>query len=418
MKRLQFLFIVVVYISITAQPNRDGAERMHSGPKPIYIESHLIPSDSINICYISYKVPYSNLVFIKEGYTFNGGLTFRIEATGKEGVLGRESTHDKVRLANYDDTNRQDKFLEGVLSFPLSKSSATINPIIEIDNTNRQVPLRPFNVEKSDYEFIVVKFESGCTNSHGYSLINFENSIPFDDEDHKLMIPIFNKKVDKIVAKVSQNGKDILKKELIKVSTLSLSLEECRGNISLVNNPGNEAANIFFLHNFATLLNEGPFEVTIMSETDSILFQRELNVSWINKPAPLMNPKFAFGLLELMEDESKLDQIYDEAGGDYLNAINLFWDKYDPDGKTAYNPLMYEFYSRAETALKEYSEKGSRFDALTDRAKIFIKYGEPSEVDRYYSDKDEITEVWKYLSPKTQFVFVDASGLGNYKLVN
>jgi GWxTD domain-containing protein len=155
-----------------------------------------------------------------------------------------------------------------------------------------------------------------------------------------------------------------------------------------------------------------------LNEKDSLLYSKEMNVSWVDKPMSLSNPKFAYELLELMESEDYLDKIYNEANGEYEKAIWLFWKKYDPDNSTEYNQLMHEFYSRADNALREYSARGEKFGVLTDRAKIYIKYGEPAEVDRYYSDKDEITEIWKYISPNVEFVFVDATGLGNYKLVN
>lgn len=404
--------------SVNAQPQ---GGRSHSGPKPIYIEAHIVPSDSFNTCYISYKVPYSNLVFIKDVNTFGGGLVFRIEATGQEGVLARESTHDELNLLNYDETNNPDKYLEGILSFKLESDEATINPLIELENTDRQVPLRPFKVETDKQEPLVVKANSTCENSLGYAIINFENSIPYDDKNHKLLIPIFDTSINKIKVKITQDENEVLSTELSKTSELSIGLKKCEDNIALVSEPMNTPINIFFLDNFSTLLNEGPVEFSILDEDGDEIYNSELNVIWIDKPTPLMNPKFAYGLLELMESEDKLDEIYDQADGDYQKAISLFWEKYDPDPTTKFNQLMYEFYSRAEKAIREYSAKGerrSRFGILTDRAKVFIKYGKPSEVDRYYSDKDEITEIWKYISPKVEFVFVDSTGLGNYKLVN
>jgi len=420
-KRIVILFIFIIYFSLYAQPEREGNEHFHSGPKPIYVEAHIVPSDTLNTCYISYKVPYSNLIFIKNNDTFDGGLVFSVEATGQKGVLARESTHDEISLSSYDETNSSDKYLEGLLSFKLGSNETTINPIVELENTDRQVPLRPFKVVADQPEPLVIKANSECENSLGYSIINFENSIPFDDINRQILIPIFDTSINTIKVKISQGDKDILTKKLVKTSQLSVGLKKCKNAIYLVSNPMNNPINIFFLSNFSTLLTEGRVDISILEEDNSLIYKTSLNVNWIDKPLPLMKPKFAYSLLELMESEDVLDEIYDEADSDYENAISLFWEKYDPDKSTKFNQLMYEFYSRAEKAMKEYSAKGNRNrfgGVLTDRAKVFIKYGKPSEVDRYYSDKDEITEIWKYISPKIEFVFVDATGLGNYKLVN
>lgn len=417
MKRIFILLVLFFGMLLIAQPRLKRPERQHTGPKPIYIEAHIVPSDSSSICYVSYKVPYSNLVFVKNGKTFDSGLIFRIEATGQEGVLARESTHDKVSTDSYEATNKKDKYLEGLISFRLVHSSATINPLIELENTQTQVPLRPFIVEVDGYEPMVVKQEVNCEDSHGYSIINFENSIPFDDKNHQLLIPIYDD-ADIIKVKIMQEDNDVYTNDLSKVSELSIGLEKCGKNIVIKNTPSNKSANIFILKDFSYLLNEGMFELNILNEKDSVLYTNEMNVSWVDKPMSITNPKFAYGLLELMESEDNLDRIYDEARGKYEKAIELFWEEYDPDKNTKYNQLMHEFYSRADKALREYSSPGERFGVITDRAKIYIKYGEPAEVDRYYSDNDEITEIWKYISPDVEFVFVDASGLGNYKLVN
>jgi len=414
-KKYIYPFVLLLFLStLYSQPRK---EHLQSGPKPIYVEAHTVLNDSLIRYYVTYKVPYSNLVFIKVDNEFISGIIFRVEATTQKGVIARESTHDKVRVNNYEETLNHNRFLEGILSFDIKNTQATINSLIVLDNTSRQIPLRPFVAEKSKIQPIVVQKNSSCNNSIGYSLVNFENSIPFDDRKYQLVLPVFNKEIDEIIASISQNGDNITLKNLSKISNTPIGFDKCEDEIFLINESLNSTASIFVLDEFSSMLNEGIAEIKIHSSKDSLLYEGELLVNWVNKPQSLSNAKTAYQLLDLIAEEDNLDEIYKKAGNDYQQALDMFWYEYDPEPRTAFNQLKHEFYSRADKAIRKYGAKGKKLSGLTDRGKIYIKYGEPAEVDRYYSEKNEITEIWKYISPGIQFVFVDVSGLGNYKLV-
>lgn len=413
-----FVYFIVFFsfvIILNSQPRRDN--KLHSNSKPIYVESHVVQSDTNNKCYVSFRVPYSNLVFIKDDLNFTSGIVFRVEVTGKDRVLTREFTHDKVTVNNYESTNRNDLFLEGILSFTLSESEVTVNPLVSLDNTQRQVPLRPFKVEKNSNSPIVVRNNSNCGNSLGYSLVNYENSIPFSEEDYQLFFPIYDNYLRSIEVEIKQNDEVVLKRNVPRKLFAQFAINKCKETLVIEENTSDKLASVFIIDDFSRYLNQGEFKIKI-SHNDSIYFESEMLVDWVDKPVSLSDPKFAFQLLEIMESEDKLDKIFKEADNEYDKAVELFWNKYDPNSKTHFNQLKAEFYNRADYAIKQYNTKAKNISDISDRGKIYIKYGEPAEVDRYYSDKNQITEVWKYMSPKVEFVFVDVTGLGNYKIVN
>lgn len=405
--------------TLFAQPRTNQRNRPSTGQKPIYLESHVVPIDSQKLCYLSYRVPYSNLVFVREGDSYSGGLTLRVEVTSDGGVETRESTSDKVIINDYEETNRRDKFLQGLLKFRVDKDELIINPLVELHNTGRQVPLRPFNVKHSIQEVVVVeKANTNCNNYIGYKLSNYENSIPFSDRNYQLYIPVYDPEINMINVQINQNGNEVINKKLEAEFTSHTHYDKCEGSIVLVNEIKGVSARIFLLNNFSYLLNEGEAELIVTDEDENQIVKQELKVVWVDKPITLNNSKYAYQLLEIVETEDNLDNILQEGENDYDKALELFWQRYDPNRETPFNQLMYEFYSRADKAYQKYTSTGDRFGSLTDRGKIFIKYGQPSKVDRFYTEKNEIAEVWKYQSPNMEFIFVDASGLGNYKLVN
>jgi GWxTD domain-containing protein len=96
-----------------------------------------------------------------------------------------------------------------------------------------------------------------------------------------------------------------------------------------------------------------------------------------------------------------------------------FWKKRDTDMSTGINEYYIEIMNRIDYANKEftYLNKG----ATSDRGRVLIKYGYPSEVQRSAAGgytKDH--EVWLYegMRGDIQFVFCDTKGRGYYELIH
>jgi GWxTD domain-containing protein len=101
----------------------------------------------------------------------------------------------------------------------------------------------------------------------------------------------------------------------------------------------------------------------------------------------------------------------------YAEELINYWKSKDPVNETTFNELMNEFYRRIDDANLRFKTTDNKPGAETDRGEILIKFGEPDSIDRNYSDKDNILEIWKYNKIDRQFVFADNTGLGNFILI-
>jgi GWxTD domain-containing protein len=94
-----------------------------------------------------------------------------------------------------------------------------------------------------------------------------------------------------------------------------------------------------------------------------------------------------------------------------------FWKKKDPSPNTKRNEAMQDYYKRLAVATKLFSTiytQGWR----TDMGMVFIIFGEPNNIERHpYEMDSKPYEVWDYYSMNKQFVFVDNTGFGDYRLV-
>ncbi|MDD3095717.1 MAG: GWxTD domain-containing protein [Candidatus Neomarinimicrobiota bacterium] len=112
---------------------------------------------------------------------------------------------------------------------------------------------------------------------------------------------------------------------------------------------------------------------------------------------------------------------------DYRNAslrakrlfFRDFWRRRDPDLQTALNEYYYEILERVQYADRHFGgfEKGAR----SDRGRVLLKYGYPSEIRR--SGAGAVTkdyEIWHYegLRGEILFVFCDTRGRGFYELIH
>ena len=101
-----------------------------------------------------------------------------------------------------------------------------------------------------------------------------------------------------------------------------------------------------------------------------------------------------------------------------MKKLYAYWKKQDPTPETAYNERMDEFYRRADYAYFNFARNARLLDgALTDRGKIYILYGAPTNIERSFLLGEQPVEIWSYSNNVKRIVkFTDPSGHGDYKL--
>lgn len=97
-----------------------------------------------------------------------------------------------------------------------------------------------------------------------------------------------------------------------------------------------------------------------------------------------------------------------------------FWKQRDPNPNTPENERKIEYFERvrrADEMFRSAREKGWR----SDRGRVYIVYGEPSEIDRYPNEMNAYPyEIWSYnnLEGGVIFVFGDITGTGQMILIH
>ncbi|MEO0198965.1 MAG: GWxTD domain-containing protein [candidate division WOR-3 bacterium] len=101
-----------------------------------------------------------------------------------------------------------------------------------------------------------------------------------------------------------------------------------------------------------------------------------------------------------------------------LLFLKKFWKKLDPSPNTEINEFFIEFVKRCKYADENFTLPGKP-GRLTDRGRIYIKYGPPDERNRVtFELTSRNREHWIYYGKGVkEFVFVDIKNNGDYELI-
>ncbi len=90
------------------------------------------------------------------------------------------------------------------------------------------------------------------------------------------------------------------------------------------------------------------------------------------------------------------------------SAWERFW--------VGHNEKEEDYFAKVDYCLKNFS--GGDKGLLSDRAKIYLKYGPPDAIEEYpYETNRKPHYIWRYYDLGLTFLFVDFRGVGEYKLV-
>jgi GWxTD domain-containing protein len=143
---------------------------------------------------------------------------------------------------------------------------------------------------------------------------------------------------------------------------------------------------------------------------------RYFNLHWRGLPRSVKDLDLAISQLRYIATDAELSYIKEGATPEERQKRFIeYWKKKDPNPNTPRNEKMEQYYAKVEYANKHFSHyvEGWR----TDMGMVFIIFGAPNSVDRHPFEVDSKPyEVWSYYDLNHQFVFVDESGFGDYRL--
>lgn len=179
--------------------------------------------------------------------------------------------------------------------------------------------------------------------------------------------------------------------------------------IDTVNNVGVNSSKRFFVYNPNVIDSDTSFAVLkpVLSSTFGAMSEEELDDIFA-KSKYIASSGEIDKFNKLKGEESKREFLYD------------FWNVRDNNPSTTENEYFYEYLKRIELSNQRYNSMQKQ-GWKTDRGRVFIIYGEPSEIERYPNQiESRPYEIWYYneIEGGIYFIFADLTGFSEYTLVH
>lgn len=197
---------------------------------------------------------------------------------------------------------------------------------------------------------------------------------------------------------------------IVKAYKLSTDTYTLRLNlIDSVANYGVSSAKRFFVYN-PSIVPADTFQLTIspvLSTTFGAMSEEEID-DLFNKSKYVATVPEMDKYKALSTEDAKREFIYN------------FWKARDENPSDERNENYINYTKRVNDSNAKFSALGKQ-GWKTDRGRVFIVYGEPSEIERYPNQTDARPyEIWKYESIEGGVVFIygDLTGFSDYQLLH
>ncbi|RPI02219.1 MAG: GWxTD domain-containing protein [Ignavibacteriae bacterium] len=409
------LFLGVLAASVHAQ--NEGVQLDEPAPN-LLAEVFSFASDQPGKGRVDFyvQIPYPEINFVKEEEQYTGRIEISAAVRNPEKQqLWQKSQSVELHLKDFSQTI-SDRY-STLKQFSTDLPPGTYDLLLHItDQETKKVKIlnRPFAVREMDHDTLAlsdVMFVHRLTVSGGRKNIvpNLSGMIGKDQtpfylffeinqqgqfDSVQLVCTFTNSKGDIVARRTTREALNGPRTQMTwQIDTLSLSSENYVMSVEAQCKAGGSSGNT--VHASVT---------------------RPCTVRLENMPMIITDIDKATDQLRYIAKGSEIDYIREAATTDEKQKRFLeFWSKHNPEPKAPRNPLMEEYYSRVDYANKNYA---SFIDGWkTDRGMVFIRFGPPQNIERHPFESDNKPyEIWYYYSQNREFIFIDDSGFGDYRM--
>ena len=161
--------------------------------------------------------------------------------------------------------------------------------------------------------------------------------------------------------------------------------------------------------------------ITAVNNQNKISLKKSFYVRWGKHTVFLPNLKEAVETLCYVMNHAQWKRLKEASPEKQKKMLTKFWKERDPDPTTEENELEEEYYRRVAFANKNFTPwQGNNKGWQTDRGRIYIIYGPPSNIETPYLTSGEPSkyEIWYYRNIQKRFVFLYNEDTGDYHLVS
>ncbi len=360
------------------------------------------------------QVPYEEIRFVKEGegYVARYDVTLTIENAGKK-FLQDQSWSVDVRVPEFAQTVSHKLYSLAYQSLEVDPGNYQVSLVVKDHESRvggkltRAMLITDYSKESLTLSDIMIVSRL-TTTAEGKSRVvpNISGNVGTEGEGFFVYFEVYDSLATGTVQLTSKIFNQA--KELVRTVSQQESLSSARTQV--------------FIKIDSLALPVGTYLVTVEAvkaakATDHpASTSRTFSIRWADIPLSITDLTKAVEQLRYAAPPAEYDYVRDATTDEERkNRFLEFWSKRDPDPSTPRNELMEEYYQRVEYATKTFGHFIEGWK--TDMGMVYIRFGPPENIERHPFDAgNKPYEIWYYYQQERQFVFVDDSGFGDYRL--
>lgn len=367
---------------------------------------------------VYYKIFNDHLSFVKKDDAFVADYEIQVKVLGKnKRQVSGNSISEKFTVPFYKETLSPVNFIINQLDLQTPTGQYKLEVTL-LDKNSHQTSTLNISLKIPDYReknvtLSGVEFAQEISDSASGTKFNKQGKkiIPkverlFAGEDQKLWFyyEIYKNKPQPAELEITYEITDFLQRQ-IRQETEKLRLEQPSLSIVKALNLENLSPNPYTL--FIRVKEKGGPNATR---------EEDFRIEWSPQFYVKSDFKTAVDHLRYVASEEETKKLKKAPKEEQVKKWEEFWKSKDPLPETPLNELKEQYYQRMKYAnlhFKTYSKEGWK----TDMGMVYIKYGQPDEVDRHPFDREEKAfQIWHYYVLRRIFTFVDNFGNGEYEL--
>ncbi|CAN5625235.1 hypothetical protein BH23BAC4_BH23BAC4_10150 [soil metagenome] len=362
-------------------------------------------------------VPNSSLRFVARGGGFEAAYTVRVDARRADGsgrareIVASRAFERQVSAPNYSATQRLDQLDRAAHAVPLAPGRYVLSVRVE-DRSSRQSSSREIPITVRSFDAPVAMSDPLLLDRYDAArntiTPNVQNVISNDQDRFTVFYEIYSQRAQavRVIYEVVPAGRSRTGGSAVFQQTETVQIR-----------PGRNPATLA-LRTERFPVGEYRLRIRIDQASGGRLSETEKTfaVRWGGLDAQIRDLDGAIAQLRYIARDSEIADIQGApSASERLSRFLAFWERRDPTPGSRRNERMEEYYFRVSDA----NERFGRADGWrTDRGEVFIRFGEPDHVERRSTaGESRPHEVWHYRGIGRQFIFVDQSGAGDFRLL-
>ena len=370
------------------------------------------------------RIPYAQLRFLNtsEGFTASYQVSadiIELDSQGKRANHVQSPIWDRtVRVTNYADTQAGEQYDFTTQSLTLPPGRYLIEIQIE-DKSSSESYVNEISVEVKDFSkavavsdvLILEDFDKNTNTIYP----NVAPQVGSDIGPLQLFYELYGTpgtevSVTRDIVLLSGSEEDegvVANASIVYSDSETRTLTSAR-NQHIVNLPTPELQ----VGNYAVVVKAEAADGNILD-----ISQKRFSVKWNGLLAHINDLDEAIQQMAYIAKKRDINHILEPPReSERLGRFKEYWEKRDPTPGTQRNERMEEYYYRVAFANQKYSSLTDGWK--TDRGQVVVLFGEPDVIEKHpYNFSVKPYEVWYYYTIGRRFIFVDNSGLGDYRLL-